>query len=64
LLKIAADIQNHFAEGKSASDFTIYGHENNSYPNSEVQIRFSNDDMEDRDDLPSDAVIVDLDRWA
>lgn len=64
MLKIAADIRNCFGDGNYDGDLIIYGQENSSYPDREVQIRFSNDDMEDRDDLPSDAVIVDLDRWA
>ena len=64
MLALAADIQNHFGEGGEADDLTLYGRENNTKTNREVQICFSNDDMEDRDDLPHDAVIVDLDQWA
>jgi len=64
LLGLAADIQNHFAEEGAVNDLTVYGRDNSTRSDREVHIRFSNDDMEDRDDLPHDAVIVDLDQWA
>ena len=60
LLKLANDINSMFAgDGELHADHTLYGRENN-LRGVEVQIRFSNDDMEDRDDVPVGAVFVDV----
>jgi hypothetical protein len=64
LLKLADDIHTMFAGKDTEDGVTLYGTENTLDGQSEVQIRFSNEDMEDRDDIPSDAVFVDLEYGA
>ena len=59
LLKLAADIQATFAKEGEYRDMTLYAHENSSAAG-EVQIRFSNEDMEGRDDIAADAVFVEI----
>ena len=43
------------------TDLTVYGHLNGG-TKEEVQIRISNEDMEDRDDLKPDDVFVEIER--
>lgn len=40
-------------------DHTIYGHANDS-SSEEITVQFSNDDMEGRDDLRPDTILVDI----
>ena len=64
LLKLADDIRSTFAEGKVEQSLTLWGKENIDIDDESlvtVEISFSNEDMEDRDDLPADAVFVDVD---
>ena len=60
LLKLAEDIQKTFAQ-PGETDLTVYGHLNGG-TKEEVQIRISNEDMEDRDDLKPDDVFVEIER--
>ena len=60
LLKLADDIHAMFSGGDAEDGVTLYGSENTLRGQGEVQIRFSNEDMEDRDDIPADAVFVDV----
>lgn len=60
LLKLASDIQSMFS-GNGVEDITFYAQENSTL-GGEVQIRFSNEDMDDRDDLPADSIIVEIER--
>lgn len=60
LLKLASDIQSIFS-GNGVEDITFYAQENSTL-GGEVQIRFSNEDMDDRDDLPADSIIVEIER--
>lgn len=64
LLKLAAEIQSTFAEGNGEQSLTLWGKENIDIDDESlvtVEIYFSNEDMEDRDDLSADAVFVDVD---
>lgn len=62
LLKLAADIQSAFAGKYLERSLSLWGNENTfkaMLPN-EVEISFSNEDMEGRGDLSPDAVFVDV----
>ena len=61
LLKLAADIVATFSDEAGERDLTVYGRLNGG-TGEEVQIRISNDDMEDRDDLKPDDVFVEIER--
>lgn len=61
LLKFASDIQEQFSRG-GTEDITLYAHSNSSSNPEEIQIRFSNEDMDDRDDIPADSVFVEIER--
>lgn len=57
LQKMASDLEK--ALGGEGTEFTVYAHEN-VLAGQEVQIRFSNEDMEDRDDLTENEVLVEV----
>jgi hypothetical protein len=62
LLKLAADIQNTFATEGDEQSLSFWGKENTIRGRiGGAEIVFSNEDMEDRDDLPADAVFFDVD---
>lgn len=61
LLKLAEDIQKTFTVAAGETDLTVYAKQNGG-AKEEVQIRISNEDMEDRDDLKPDDVFVEIER--